>query len=91
MLKQLLIVTLAFAVVSQGVVHADEPARAGDVMTVPDHAALLEHIEAMTVGESVAVVTDDGVVVGELVDKDGDDIVIDRPLIEAAPSASPFR
>ena len=82
MLKQLSIVTLVFAVVSQGIAHADEPARAGDVLTVPDHAALLEHIEAMTVGESVAVATAEGVVSGELVDKDGDDIVIDRPLIE---------
>ena len=82
MVKQLLIVTLAFAVVSQGVAYADEPVRAGDVMTVPDHAALLEHIEALTVGETVAVVTDDGVVAGELVDRDADDLVIDRPLME---------
>ena len=82
MLKQLSIVTLVFAVVSQGMVHADEPARAGDVITVPDHAALMEHIEDLTVGEPVAVATAEEVVAGELVDKDGDDIVIDRPLVE---------
>jgi len=82
MLKQILSAMLALTVVSQGIVYAQEPARSGDVMTVPDHAALLEHIEELTVGEEVAVATDEGVVAGELVDKDGDDLVIDRPLVE---------
>ena len=82
MLKQILSAMLAVAVVSQGIAHADEPPRTGDVMTVPNHAALLEHIEALTVGEQVAVATAEGIVAGELVDKDGDDIVLDRPLVE---------
>jgi hypothetical protein len=82
MLKRCSIVVLALAVLSQGIVHADEPARADDVITVPDRAALLEHLAAMTVGETVAVATDDGVIAGELVDRDADDVVIDRPLIE---------
>jgi hypothetical protein len=36
----------------------------------------------MMAGDRVAVATADGVVAGELVDKDTDDVVIDQPLIE---------
>jgi hypothetical protein len=40
------------------------------------------HIDALEVGDRVIVATDDGVVSGELVDKDADEMVIDQPLIQ---------
>ena len=82
MVKQLLSVTLALAVASQGTARADEPALAGAVIMVSDRTALAAHIDALTVGDRVVVATDDGVVAGELVDKDSDDVVIDRPLLQ---------
>jgi hypothetical protein len=81
MLKKLLSVMLAAMVVSQGIARADEPARSIDVKTEPNQAALLAHLDGMTPGDRLAVATGDGVVAGELVDKDADDVVIDRPLI----------
>ena len=82
MLKQLLSVALAVVVVSQGIARADEPVRAGEVLTVPNHAALLAHIDGLATGDRIVIATDEGVVAGELVDKDADDIVIDRPRLE---------
>jgi hypothetical protein len=81
MLKQLLSAVVAVAVVSQGIAMADEPAPPGVTM-VRDRAALAAHIEALEEGDHVAVATAEGVVSGELVDKDTDDVVIDQPLIQ---------
>ena len=81
MLKRFLSVTLAAMMVSQGVARADEPA-APHVSVVPDRAALAAHIDALEEGDHVAVATDEGIVSGEVVDKDGDDLVIDQPLIQ---------
>lgn len=81
MLKRLLILTLVFAFTAQGIARAEEPAGAG-VTTVPDRRALLAHIEAMSAGDRIAVITEDGVVTGEFVDRDTDDLVIDQPLLE---------
>ena len=82
MVKQLLSVSLAVAVMSQGIGRADEPARADEVVTVPNHAALLAHIDGLAAGDRIVVATDEGVVGGELVDRDANDLLIDRPLIE---------
>jgi hypothetical protein len=81
MTKQLLSVALSLAVVSQGVARANEPAPA-DVTVVHDRAALAVHLDALEPGDRVVVATDEGVVSGELVDKDADEMVIDQPLIE---------
>jgi hypothetical protein len=80
MTKQLLSVALSLAVVSQGIARADEAAAA--VTRVSDRAALAVHIDALEAGDHVTVATDDGIVSGEVVDKDGDDLVIDQPLIQ---------
>jgi hypothetical protein len=82
MLKKLLSVMLAATVVSQGVARADESTKEGAVRTEPNQAALLAHLDGMTPGDRVAVATADGIVAGELVDKDADDVVIDRPRLE---------
>jgi hypothetical protein len=82
MVKKLLSVALALAVVSQGAARADEPGTPGAVTTVPTRTALLAHLDGMAAGDTVAIATTEGVVAGELVDKDEDDVVIDRPLIE---------
>ena len=82
MLYRFLSVMLAAAMVSQGVARADQPTKAGAVRTEPNQAALLAHLDGMTLGDRVAVATADGIVAGELVDKDADDVVIDRPLLE---------
>jgi hypothetical protein len=81
MLKKVLSVMLAAAIVSQGAARADEAA-APHVSVVPDRAALAVHIDALEEGDHVAVATDEGVVSGEVVDKDADDLVIDQPLIQ---------
>ena len=81
MLNRFLSVMLAAAVVSQGVARADEPA-APQVSVVPDRTALAAHIDALEEGDHVAVATDEGLVSGEVVDKDADDLVIDQPLIQ---------
>jgi hypothetical protein len=80
MRNKLVTVAVALAVVSQGIAHADEPAPPG-VTVVRDRAALAAHIDALEEGDRVAVATDDGIVAGEFVDKDADDVVIDQPLI----------
>jgi hypothetical protein len=72
---------LVLAMVGQGMARADEPAPPG-VTVVRDRAALAAHIEAMEEGDHVAVATAEGVVSGELVDKDADDVVIDQRLIQ---------
>jgi hypothetical protein len=81
MTKQLLSVALSLAVVSQGIARADEATPAA-VTLVRDRAALAAHIDALEPGDRVVVATDDGVVSGELVDKDADEMVIDQPLIQ---------
>ena len=81
MVKQLVTLAVALAVVSQGIAHADEPATPG-VTVVRDRAALAAHIDALEEGDRVAVATAEGVVSGELVDMDADDLVIDQPLIQ---------
>jgi hypothetical protein len=81
MLKQLLSVALGLGVASQGIARADESMPAG-VALVRDRAALAAHIDALEAGDRVVVATDEGVVSGELVERDADDVVIDRPLIE---------
>jgi hypothetical protein len=81
MLKRFLSLMLVAAVMSQGIARADEPAQSADVMTVRDHTALLAHIEGLTAGDRVVVATAEGIVAGELVDKDGDDVVVDQPLL----------
>ena len=82
MIKRISSLALALAVVSQGIARADEPAKAGEVRTEPNQAALLAHLDGMATGDRVAVATAEGVVAGELLDKDADDVIIDRPLIE---------
>jgi hypothetical protein len=81
MLKQLLSAVVAVALVTQGIALAGEPVPPG-VTIVRDRAALAAHIEALEEGDHVAVATAEGVISGELVDKDADDIVIDQPLIQ---------
>jgi hypothetical protein len=81
MIKKLLVVAVALAVVSQGIAHADEPVPPG-VTVVQDRAALALHIDGLEEGDRVAVATEEGVVAGEVVDKDRDDLVIDQPLIQ---------
>jgi hypothetical protein len=81
MTKQLLSVAVSLAVVSQGTARADEAAPAA-VTRVHDRAALAEHIDTLQDGDQVAVATDDGIISGEVVDKDADDLVIDQPLIQ---------
>ena len=81
MTKQLLSVALSLAVVSQGIARADEAAPAA-VTLVRDRAALAVHIDALEAGDRIVVATDEGVVSGELVDKDADEMVIDQPLIQ---------
>ena len=80
-MKRLLSVAVVLAVVSQGIARADEPAPPG-VTVGRDRAALAAHIDALEEGDRVAVATDEGIVSGEFVDKDADDIVIDQPLIQ---------
>jgi hypothetical protein len=85
MLKTPMAVALSLALCSQGIVHAEQPDAAAPAdMAVErvNRTSLATHIDAMEIGDRVAVVTDDGVVAGELVDKDADDIVIDQPRIE---------
>ena len=81
MTKQLLSVALSLAVVSQGIARADEAAPAA-VTLVRDRAALAVHIDALEAGDRIVVATDEGVVSGELVDKDAEEMVIDQPLIQ---------
>jgi hypothetical protein len=81
MLKQLLVAALMTALFAQGIVHAEEPPPV-EMTTVANNAALVGHIDALTVGEDVVVATDEGIVVGELVDRDADDVIVSRPLIE---------
>ena len=80
--KRIVALVLALAVVSQGTARATEPATASEVRTEPNQAALLAHLDGMTPGDRVAVAVADGIVAGEFVDKDADDVVIDRPLLE---------
>jgi hypothetical protein len=82
MMKQVVSLALAMAIMCQGIARADEPARTGEVIAVPNRAALLAHLDGMAPGDHVAIATADGVIAGELVDKDADDVVIDQPLIE---------
>jgi len=79
--KKLLTVAVAMAIVSQGVARAEEPAPRG-VSVVRDSAALAAHIDGLEEGDHVAVATAEGIISGELVDKDADDVVIDQPLIQ---------
>ena len=58
MLKKLLSVMLAVAVVSQGTARAEEPERAMRVSTVKDRAALLAHIDGRVEGDRIVVATD---------------------------------
>jgi len=81
MVKKLLTLMVALAVLSLGMARADEPV-APAVAVVRDRAALAVHIDALEEGDHVAIATDDGVVSGDVVDKDTDDLVIDRPLIQ---------
>src|SRR4051812_38409784 len=81
MLKRLLRVMLAATVVSQGVAQADEVA-ARDVSVVRDRAALAAHIDGLAEGDRVAIATDEGIVSGEVVDKDADDVIVDQPLAQ---------
>ena len=81
MTKQLLSVALSLAVLSQGIARADEAAPAA-VTLVRDRAALAVHIDALEAGDRIVVATDEGVVSGELVDKDAEEVVIDQPLIQ---------
>ena len=78
--KQLLSVALSLAVVSQGIARADEQARA--VTLVSDRSALAAHVDALEIGDHIVVATDEGIVSGELVDKDAEEMVIDQPLIQ---------
>jgi hypothetical protein len=80
MTKQLLSVALSLTILSQGA-RADEAAPVG-VTVLRDRSALGAHIDALEVGDRVVVATDEGVVSGELVEKDADDLVIDQPLIQ---------
>ena len=82
MLKRLLSVAVAAAVMMQGFAAAAEPAPGTDVLTVPDRAALAVHIDALEAGDRVVVATEEGVIAGELIDKDAVDIVIDQPLVQ---------
>jgi len=82
MVKKLLSVALVLAFVRQGIARADEADARGDIITAPTRASLLAHLDGMTAGDKVAIATAEGVVVGEFVDKDDDDVVIDRPLIQ---------
>ena len=81
MVRKLMTVAVVLAVVSQGIARADEPGRPA-VAVVRDRAALAAHIDAMEEGDHIAIATAEGVVLGELVDKDADDVVIDQPLIQ---------
>ncbi len=80
MVKPLLAVTLCLAVFSQGIVHAEEPPSVE--VTNVDRAVLAERLDAAVIGEKIAVATDEGVVAGELVDRDENDIFIDSPLVQ---------
>ena len=82
MFKRLLSVVIAATVMTQGFAAAAESAADRDVVTVPDRAALAAHIDALEAGDRVAVATEEGVIAGELIDKDADDIVIDQPLVQ---------
>ncbi len=81
MLKQLIVAILTAALFAQGIVYADEPPQPVEVVNV-DRVVLLEHLDDTTVGEKVAVATDEGVLAGEIVEKDADDLIIDTPLIQ---------
>ena len=81
MTKQLLSVALSLAVVSQGIARADEATPAA-VTVVRDRSALAAHIDALEVGDRVVIATDEGVVSGELVDKDAEEMLIDQPLVQ---------
>jgi hypothetical protein len=81
MTRQLLSVALCIAVVSQGIAYADEAVPAG-ITLVRDRSALAAHIDALEEGDRIVVATDDGVVFGNLVDKDTDELVIDQPLLQ---------
>jgi hypothetical protein len=81
MVKKLLAMAVVLAMVGQGIARADEPATPA-VSVVHDRAALPVHIDAFEEGDRVAVATDEGIVSGEVVGKDDDDLVIDQPLIQ---------
>ena len=81
MIKKLFTMAVVLAVIGQGIARADDPGARGVTM-VQDRAALAVHIDALEQGDRVAVATDDGVVSGEIVDRDADDLVIDQPLIQ---------
>ena len=80
MKKKLLRVMLAATVVSQGIARADEPAPPG-VSVVRDRAAVAARIDGLAEGDRVAIATDEGIVSGEVVDKDADDVIVDQPLV----------
>jgi hypothetical protein len=82
MLKKLLSVMLAAAVVSQGIARADEPGPPAGVSIVKDRATLMAHIDGLAEGDRIVLATDDGVLAGEFVEKDADDLLMDRPLLE---------
>ena len=82
MLKKLLSVMLAAAVVSQGIARADEPGPPTGVSIVKDRATLMAHIDGLAEGDRIVIATEDGVAAGEFVEKDADDLVMDRPLLE---------
>ena len=82
MVKRLLSGLLALALVSQGIARADGTGTSTRILTVRDQAALLAHIEAMTPGDRIMIATAEGTIAGEFVDRDANDVVIDRPLVE---------
>ena len=82
MVRKLLCAILALTFVGPGIVRADEPPRDDRVTPVADRAALLEHVESLSEGDAVLVVTDEGGVVGDVVEKTADELILDRPLVE---------
>jgi hypothetical protein len=81
MTKPLLSVALSLALVSQGIASADEAPPAA-VTVVRDRAALAVHIDALEQGDRIVVATDEGIISGEVVDRDDADLVVDQPLIQ---------
>jgi hypothetical protein len=82
MKKKLMAVAVTLAVVSQGIARAEGPAGTAGVLVAKDRAALLAHIEGLAEGDRIVIATDDGIAAGEFVEKDADDLVMDRPLLE---------